>query len=164
MAPPGEPGELVISGPQVMQGYWNRPDAAAAVFVEIDGRRWLRTGDVAVLEDGGFVRIVDRLKDMIAVGGFKVFPSQVEAVLLQHPAVKEALVIGMPDPYHGEVPRAFVTLKPDHAVADEALRTWLNDRVGKHEKVDAVVVRNSMPKTMIGKLDRKALKAEALGV
>jgi len=164
MAPPGEPGELVISGPQVMQGYWNRPDAAAAVFVEIDGRRWLRTGDVAVLEDGGFVRIVDRLKDMIAVGGFKVFPSQVEAVLLQHPAVKEALVIGMPDPYHGEVPRAFVTLKPDHAVADEALRTWLNDRVGKHEKVDAVVLRNSMPKTMIGKLDRKALKAEALGV
>ena len=163
MASPGEPGELVISGPQIMQGYWNRPDAAAGVFVEIDGRRWLRTGDVAVLEDGGFVRIVDRLKDMIAVGGFKVFPSQVEAVLLQHPAVKEALVIGMPDAYKGEVPRAFVTLKEDQSPTADTLRGWLNDRVGKHEKVDAVVIRKSMPKTMIGKLDRKALKAEALG-
>jgi len=163
MAPPGEPGELVISGPQTMQGYWNRPDAAAGVFVEFDGRRWLRTGDVAVLEEGGFVRIVDRLKDMIAVGGFKVFPSQVEAVLLQHPGVKEALVIGMPDAYKGEIPRAFVTLKDDQSPTAEALRAWLNDRVGKHEKVDAVVIRKSMPKTMIGKLDRKALKAEALG-
>jgi len=162
MAPAGEPGELVISGPQIMQGYWNRPEAAAGVFVEFDGRRWLRTGDVAVLEEGGFVRIVDRLKDMIAVGGFKVFPSQVEAVLLQHPAVKEALVIGMPDAYKGELPRAFVTLKPDQSPTAETLRDWLNDRVGKHEKVDAVVIRAAMPKTMIGKLDRKALKAEAL--
>jgi long-chain acyl-CoA synthetase len=158
---PGEPGELVISGPQIMQGYWNRPDADAAAFTHLDGRRWLRTGDVAVLQPDGFVRIVDRMKDMIAVSGFKVFPSQVEAVLLQNPAVKEALVIGMPDPYHGEVPRAFVTLKPDHGADPEKLRTWLNDRVGKHERCDAVVIRESLPKTMIGKLDRKALRAEA---
>ena len=158
---PGEPGELVIAGPQIMQGYWNRPEADATAFTCIDGRRWLRTGDVAVLETDGFVRIVDRLKDMIAVSGFKVFPSQVEAVLAQHPAVKEALVIGMPDPYHGEVPRAFVTLKPGQAIPAEKLRDWLNDRVGKHERCDAVVIREAMPKTMIGKLDRKALRAEA---
>lgn len=161
LVPPGEPGELVIAGPQIMQGYWNRPEADAAAFTQLDGRRWLRTGDVAVLEADGFVRIVDRLKDMIAVGGFKVFPSQVEAVLLQNPAVKEALVIGMADAYRGEVPRAFVTLQPGQAISPEALRDWLNDRVGKHERCDAVVIRDSMPKTMIGKLDRKALRAEA---
>jgi long-chain acyl-CoA synthetase len=167
MAPPGIPGELVISGPQIMQGYWNRPEAAASAFVDIataDGtiERWLRTGDVAVLEEGGFVRIVDRIKDMIAVGGFKVFPSQVEQVIAQHPAIREVLVIGMADPYHGEVPRAFVTLNPDHPVTAEALREWLNQRVGKHERVDRVVIRDSLPKTMIGKLDRKALRLEAV--
>jgi long-chain acyl-CoA synthetase len=159
-APPGDPGELIINGPQVMLGYWNRPDAAAAAFVEIAGERWLRTGDIAVIEPDGFARIVDRSKDMIAVGGFKVFPSQVEAVLLQHPAVKEALVIGVPDDYRGEMPRAFVTLQ-DGARADASeLKEWLNDRLGKHERVDDVVLRLGLPKTMVGKLDRKALREE----
>ncbi len=159
----GEPGELAVIGPQIMQGYWQRPEAAATAFAEIDGELWLRTGDVAVLEEDGYVRIVDRLKDMIAVGGFKVFPSQVEAVLLQHPAVKEALVIGMPDDYRGEMPRAFVTLLDGEETGGDVLKVWLNDRVGKHERVDAVVVRGSLPKTMIGKLDRKTLKEEVFG-
>jgi long-chain acyl-CoA synthetase len=159
-APPGEPGELAILGPQVMQGYWNRPEAAASAFALRDGIRWLRTGDVAEIDARGYVRIVDRLKDMIAVGGFKVFPSQVEAVLVQHPAVKEALVIGMPDTYLGEVPRAFVTLTERAAVDGVEIADWLNARVGKHERVDSVVLRASLPKTMIGKLDRKALRAE----
>ena len=156
----GEPGELAVQGPQVMQGYWRRPEAAASAFADRPDGRWLRTGDVAVLETGGYLRVVDRIKDMIAVGGFKVFPSQVEAVLEEHPAVKEVLVIGVPDPYRGEAPRAYVTLVPGAAESGEALRDWLNARVGKHERVDAVVVRESMPKTMIGKLDRKALRAE----
>ncbi len=160
-AAPGEPGELAISGPQVMLGYWRRPETAAAAFVERDGRRWLRTGDVATIDQDGYVRIVDRSKDMIAVGGFKVFPSQVEAVLVQHPAVKEALVIGVPDAYHGESPRAYVTLQPGAAQTGEALAQWLNGHVGKHERVDRVVVRETLPKTMVGKLDRKALREEA---
>lgn len=159
-APASEPGELVVQGPQVMLGYWNRPEAAAAAFAEIDGTRWLRTGDIGVIDPDGFVRIVDRSKDMIAVGGFKVFPSQVEEVLLQHPAVKEALVIGVADPYRGEVPRAFVTLQEDEAETGDSLKAWLNDRLGKHERVDSVVVRLSLPKTMVGKLDRKALRQE----
>ncbi|HVR90021.1 MAG TPA: AMP-binding protein [Novosphingobium sp.] len=159
-APNGQPGELAVLGPQVMRGYWNRPDAAAAAFALRDGERWLRTGDVATFDAQGYVRIVDRLKDMIAVGGFKVFPSQVEAVLVQHPAVREALVIGMPDPYRGEVPRAYVTLVEDGEASADELKNWLNARIGKHERVDAVVVRESLPKTMIGKLDRKALRAE----
>ncbi len=160
-APAGEPGELALHGPQVMQGYWNRPDAAKEVFVEHFGKRWLRTGDVATLDDDGFIAIVDRIKDMIAVGGFKVFPSQVEAVLLGHAAVKEVLVIGVPDDYLGETPRAYVTLEGEAQA--EALRDWLNARVGKHERVSGVVIREELPKTMIGKLDRKALKAEELG-
>ena len=159
-APEGEPGELAIQGPQVMRGYWRRPEAALAAFAERPDGRWLRTGDVAVLEEGGYLRIVDRIKDMIAVGGFKVFPSEVEAVLLCHPAVKEALVIGVPDTYRGEAPRAYVTLQEDAAEAGEALAKWLNAQLGKHERVESVVVRESLPKTMIGKLDRKALRAE----
>ena len=162
-APAGQPGELAIQGPQVMRGYWRRPEAAAAAFAERADGQWLRTGDVAVLDDQGYVRIVDRIKDMIAVGGFKVFPSQVEAVVLEHPAVKEVLVIGVPEPRLGEVPRAYVTLNDGAAETGEALRDWINARIGKHERVDAVVVRESMPKTMIGKLDRKALRAEVAG-
>ncbi len=160
-AAPGEPGELAVLGPQVMQGYWNRPDAAAISFAMRGDQRWLRTGDVATIDAHGYASIVDRQKDMIAVGGFKVYPSQVEAVLLDHPAVAEAVVMGMPDAYHGEVPRAFVILRePGAGVTGDALRDWLNARVGKHERVDAVVIRASLPKTMIGKLDRKALRAE----
>ncbi|MFC3175121.1 AMP-binding protein [Novosphingobium bradum] len=166
-AAPGSAGELIIAGPQIMQGYWQRPDADATAFVSLPDeqgqvRRWLRTGDIAVLEVDGYVRIVDRSKDMIAVGGFKVFPSQVEHVLVDHPAVAEAAVLGVPDAYHGEMPRAFVTLKPGASADAAALREWLNARVGKHERVDAVVIRPGLPKTAIGKLDRKALKAEVL--
>jgi long-chain acyl-CoA synthetase len=162
-APAGEPGELVIAGPQVMQGYWNRPEAAKDAFAQIDGELWLRTGDVASIDDEGFIAIVDRIKDMIAVGGFKVFPSQVEAVLVEHPAVKEALVLGVPDAYLGEMPRAWVTLNEDFSASGEELAQWLNARVGKHERVNGVEVREDMPKTMVGKLDRKALRAEVIG-
>ena len=159
--PAGEPGEIVAAGPQIMRGYWNRPDADAEVFVvDVDGHRWLRTGDVGTIDDAGFITIVDRLKDMIAVGGFKVFPSQIEAILYKHPAIKEALVIGLPDPYRGEHPRAYVTLAEGATATGEELRDWLNPQIGKHERVDQVVVRLALPKTMIGKLSRKDLIAE----
>ena len=162
LAPDGQPGELAIHGPQVMRGYWHRPETDAEVFVERDGKRYLRTGDVAEMDSEGFLKIVDRIKDMIAVGGFKVFPSVVEEALLKHEAVKEALVIGVPDDYHGEMPRAFVTLHAGKDATGEELAKWLNKRVGKHERVDSVVVREELPKTLIGKLDRKALRAEVL--
>lgn len=156
MAPDGEPGEIVIAGPQIMYGYWNRPDADDQILY--DG--FLRTGDVGKIDEDGYIFIVDRLKDMIAVSGFKVFPSQLEEILYRHPAVKEALVIGVPDTYTGEKPKAFVTLEKGADVTGEALADWLNPKLGKHERVDAVVVREELPKTMIGKLDRKALRAE----
>ncbi|MFM7404218.1 MAG: AMP-binding protein [Erythrobacter sp.] len=162
LAPEGEPGELAVCGPQAMRGYWNRPETDAETFVDRDGKRYLRTGDVARLDAEGFLEIVDRIKDMIAVGGFKVFPSVVEDVILEHSAVKEALVIGVPEEYRGEVPRAYVTLQDGASATGEELAGWLNAKIGKHERVDQVVVRASLPKTMIGKLDRKALRAEVL--
>ncbi len=162
-APDGEPGELVVRGPQVMQGYWNRPEAAADAFARFDGEQWLRTGDIATVDEDNFLKIVDRSKDMISVGGFKVFPSQVEDVLVRHDAVREVLVIGVPDDYLGETPRAFITLNDDAGdTSGDDLREWLNGRIGKHERVSGVVIRDELPKTMIGKLDRKALRAEVL--
>ncbi len=155
-APDGEPGELIFSGPQVMLGYWKRPDADADVFVG----GYLRTGDVAMIDEDGFIRIVDRLKDMISVGGFKVFPSQIEDILYTHDAVKEALVIGVPDSYHGEMPKAFVALEQGANIDGAELMAWLNPKLGKHERVIAVEICPSLPKTMIGKLDRKALRAQ----
>ncbi len=158
----GEPGELIIHGPQIMKGYWNRPETDAEVFVEHYGKKWLRTGDVATVDEDGFLSIVDRIKDMIAVGGFKVFPSQVEDVILEHEAVKEALVIGVPEDYLGEVPRVYVTLESGADIDGATLVDWLNARVGKHERADQVVIRDELPKTLVGKLDRKALRAEVL--
>ncbi len=158
MAKPGEPGEIAIAGPQVMRGYWRNAEADKDVFVN----GYLRTGDVGAIDEDGYVRVVDRIKDMIAVGGFKVFPSEVEAVLYRHPAVREAVVIGVPDAYHGELPKAFVTLKPEAVgtVDGEAVKTWLNPQLGKHERVAAVEIRERLPRTLVGKLSRKELVEE----
>lgn len=156
-APAGEPGELVVKGPQIMQGYWNRPDADLDSFTS-DG--WLRTGDVATIDEDGYIRIVDRIKDMISVGGFKVYPSVIEAVIYEHPAVKEAISLGVPDAYRGEAPKIFATLEDGAHVSGEELTNWVNARLGKHERVVGVEIRDELPKTMIGKLDRKALRAE----
>jgi len=159
-APDGQPGEILVRGPQIMKGYWNRPDADAGVFVPDEGGAWLRTGDVGTIDADGFIHVVDRLKDMIAVSGFKVFPSQIEAVLYRHPAVKEALVIGVPDTYRGEQPRAYVTLNDGATAAGDEIKAWLNPQLGHHERVDQVVVRLALPKTLVGKLSRKELVAE----
>jgi long-chain acyl-CoA synthetase len=155
-APEGEPGEIVVAGPQLMKGYWSRPEADSEVL----GDGWLRTGDVGLIDEDGYIRIVDRLKDMIAVSGYKVFPSQIEAVLYRHPAVSEAIVIGIPDAYSGERPKAFVTLKGQADVTGEELAAWLNPQLGKHEQVVGIEVRDRLPKTLIGKLSRKELQAE----
>ncbi|MBC2778273.1 long-chain-fatty-acid--CoA ligase [Parasphingopyxis marina] len=152
----GEPGEILVAGPQVMLGYWNRPDADEKVLH--DG--FLRTGDVGKIDADGYIYIVDRLKDMIAVSGYKVFPSQIEQILYKHPAVKEAIVLGVPDDYTGEKPKAFVSLQTGSETAGTEILEWLNPQLGKHEQVVAVEVRTDLPKTMVGKLDRKALRAE----
>jgi long-chain acyl-CoA synthetase len=154
--PQGERGEIVVSGPQVMTGYWRRAEGR----VEALPGGEFRTGDVGLIDPDGYLRIVDRLKDMINVGGFKVFPSQLEAVLTRHPAVAEAIVIAAEDERVGERPKAFVTLNPGVEASADELKAFLNAKIGKHERVSELVIRPELPKTLIGKPDRKALQAE----
>lgn len=154
--PAGEAGELTIGGPQIMKGYWRRDNKD--VFA--DGR--LRTGDVGYIDPEGYTFIIDRMKDMITVGGFKVFPRMLEELLYQHPAVLEATVIGIPDDYLGQRPKAFVVLKPEAVgqVTGEQICAAINAKIAKHERLAALEVRESLPKTMIGKLSKKELAAE----
>lgn len=156
-APPGEPGEIAIEGPQVMRGYLHAPTTDPNAFTP---QGWLRTGDVGTIDADGFATVVDRLKDMIVVGGFKVFPSRIEDVLYTHPDVREALAIPTPDARVGERPKAFVALREGATVTADELLALVNAHVGKHERPVAVEIRPSLPKTIIGKLSRKELVAE----
>ena len=155
--PPGEAGEITLAGPQVMQGYWRRENGED-VFV--NGR--LRTGDVGYIDADGYTFIIDRVKDMLMVGGFKVYPRHIEDALYAHPMVREAAVIGIPDSYLGERPKAFVTLidGADPAPDGQALLAYLKQHVGKHELPVAVEIRTDLPKTMIGKLSKKDLREQ----
>ncbi|MCA1660753.1 MAG: AMP-binding protein [Novosphingobium sp.] len=153
---PGAVGELAVAGPQVMLGYWNDPAGDAAAFAG----EWLRTGDFATLDGAGVATIVDRREDVMQVAGQRVFPSRIEAVLLTHPAVREAVVIGVRVAFRGESPNAFVTLRGETLDTGESLRNWLNGRLPAAERVLAVEVRESLPRVAVGKLDRRALRAE----
>lgn len=156
--PPGEVGELAVRGPQVMHGYWKRPDETARVFR--DG--WFLTGDIGRMSDDGYFQIVDRRKDMIIVGGLKVFPSEVESVLLQHPAVKEAVVVGIPDPYRGEMVKAFVVLQDGQAVTERELLAFCRERLAPHRVPREIEIRSELPKNLIGKVLRRKLIEEEL--
>jgi long-chain acyl-CoA synthetase len=154
-AEPGEPGELCIKGPNVMLGYWKNPQATAE-SMSADG--YFRTGDIARMDDEGFVFIVDRSKDMLLCGGFNVYPRVLEDAIYEHPAVAEVCVIGIPDEYRGQSPKAFVALKQDaKPFALDELKEFLKSRLGKHEMVQALEIRDSLPKTPIGKLSKKDL-------
>ncbi|MBL4612501.1 MAG: long-chain fatty acid--CoA ligase [Emcibacter sp.] len=155
--PLGESGEICIRGPQVMKGYWKCPEATADTIVN----DMLRTGDVGYMDDEGFTYIIDRDKDLILVGGFNVYPRVVEEAIYEHPAVHEVTVIGIPDDYLGERPKAFVTLKnPDEDLAEDELMAYIKDKLGKHERPKQIEFRAELPKTMIGKLSKKELVAE----
>jgi len=154
----GERGELCIRGPNVMKGYWNNPEATAEATT-FDGM--LRTGDVAIMDEDGFVFIVDRTKDMILCSGFNVYPRNLEDAIYQHPAVAEVTVIGIADEYRGQSPKAFVKLKPGAARFSLAeLQAFLKDKLGKHEMVQALDIRAELPKTPVGKLSKKELYEE----
>ena len=157
-AAPGEPGELCIRGPNVMRGYWKNPEATAKAMTP-DG--FFRTGDVARIDEDGFVFIVDRTKDMLLCGGFNVYPRVIEEAIYEHPSVEEVCVIGIPDAYRGQSPKAFVKLKagaPGLSLAD--LQTFLRERIGKHEMVQALELRPELPKTPVGKLSKRTLIEE----
>ena len=153
---PGEKGEICFRGPQVMLGYWKRPDATAEVIK--DG--CLHTGDVGHVDEEGFVFITDRLKEMINASGFKVYPRIIEEAIYQHPAVKECAVIGIDDPYRGQNIKAFVVLKEGETCDEKALDTFLEARLSKIEKPRFYEFRPDLPKSIIGKILKKNLADE----
>jgi long-chain acyl-CoA synthetase len=155
--PAGAPGELQVRGPQVMQGYWQRPEESAQVLR--DG--WLHTGDVAVMDPDGYYRIVDRKKDMILVSGFNVYPNEVEDVIARMDEVLEVAVIGVPDPQTGEAVRAYVV--PQAECTADAVRAHCKRYLTDYKVPRSVEFRREMPKTPVGKILRKALRAEAAG-
>ncbi len=152
--PPGEPGELCVRGPQVMLGYWQRADETRKV---IDADGWLRTGDIAVIRDDGYLKIVDRKKDMIVVSGFKVYPGEVEEVLSQHPDVREAAVIGVPDEHSGEAVLAVVVPRRD-GVTEESIRSFCHERLTGYKVPRRVEFRKELPKSAVGKVLRRELR------
>jgi len=154
--PQGEMGEICISGPQVMAGYWRNDTATQEVMV--DGR--FRTGDVGYMDPEGYTFIIDRIKDLILVSGFNVYPRNVEEGIYRHLAVDEVTVIGVPDEYQGQSVKAFVKLKEGQALTQEELMAFLQDKLGRAELPKHIEFRAALPKTMIGKLSKKELVAE----
>ncbi|MBI3210231.1 MAG: long-chain fatty acid--CoA ligase [Candidatus Solibacter usitatus] len=152
--PVGEEGELLVRGPQVMKGYWNKPEETAIALR--DG--WLHTGDIARMDQDGFFYIVQRKKDMIIVGGFKVFPNEVDEVLYQHPAVAEAAAIGIPHSYRGEVVKAFVALRHGYEVSAEDLIAFCRERLAKFKVPVEVEFLDALPKSAVGKILRRSLR------
>ncbi|MBA2674812.1 long-chain fatty acid--CoA ligase [Ramlibacter sp.] len=158
--PPGEVGEIITHGPQVMTGYWNQPQASAQAFVEIDGKRFLRTGDLAYVDEEGYFFFVDRLKRMINAAGFKVWPAEVEALLYKHPAIQEACVIAAQDARRGETVKAVVVLKPASVgqVTEQQIADWAHENMAAYKAPHIVQFAQSLPKSGTGKVMWRALQ------
>jgi long-chain acyl-CoA synthetase len=157
--PLGERGEVCIRGPQVMKGYYNKPDETADVLR--DGR--LHTGDIGIMDERGYVFIVDRIKDMIITNGYNVYPRNIEEAIYEHPNVEECIVAGLPDTNRGEIVKAWIKLKEGRTLSAEDLKTFLGDKISPIEIPKRIEFRDEpLPKTMIGKLSRKDILAEEL--
>jgi long-chain acyl-CoA synthetase len=153
--PNGEAGELCVRGPQVMMGYWQRPEATAEVLTN---EGWLRTGDIAIIEDDGYVSIVDRKKDMIIVSGFNVYPNEVENVLVSHPDIVEAAVIGIPDNDSGEIVKAFIVKTEDSALQFDGIKKFCKLSLAAYKVPKLYEFRDELPKTNVGKVLRRELR------
>ncbi|MCE4625979.1 MAG: long-chain fatty acid--CoA ligase [Desulfurococcales archaeon] len=162
--PKGEVGELVISGPQVMLGYHNMPEENEKVFFKCCGLRWVRTGDIARMDDDGYFYIVDRKKDIIKYKGYSLFPREIEEVLYKHPCVKEAAVIGIPHPEYFEVPKAFIVLKDEckGKVTEEEIKQWAKKEIGEVKYPRIIEFRDDLPKSAVGKILRRVLREEEI--
>ncbi|MDR0267424.1 AMP-binding protein [Paenibacillus sp.] len=151
--PLGEIGELVVKGPQVMKGYWNRPEETERALR--DG--WLYTGDLARMDDEGFFYILDRRKDLIIAGGYNIYPREVEEVLFEHPDVEEAVVAGINDPYRGENVKAYIVLRKGSSITEKELKSWCKERLAVYKVPKIYEFRESLPKTLVGKVLRRKL-------
>ena len=154
--PPGEVGELVIKGPQVMKGYWNRPEDTEETL----RNGWLYTGDLGYMDEKGYFYIVDRKKDMIIASGFNIYPREIEEVLYEHPAVQEAVVTGIPDPYRGETVKAYIVLKEDHSVTEKEMDHFARKHLAAYKVPKLYEFRDELPKTTVGKILRRQLVEE----
>ncbi len=156
----GQRGEVCIRGPQVMAGYWNHPEETASVLKDTAQGKRLHTGDVGYMDKDGYTFIVDRIKDMIAAGGFKVYPRHVEEAIYLHPAVEECIVAGVPDPYRGQTVKAYVKLRAGHDLDKDGLTEFLKDKLSTIEIPKLVEFRSALPKTAIGKLSKRMVLGE----
>ena len=154
--PPGEMGEIAIKGPQVMKGYWNRPEDTAMTFS--DG--WFLTGDLGYMDDKGYFYVVDRKKDMIIAGGFNIYPREVEEILYEHDAIQECVVAGIPDPYRGETVKAYIVLKEGKSVTDKELNEFCRKNLAAYKVPRFYEFRDELPKTAVGKILRRTLVDE----
>jgi len=155
--PPGEKGEVAFKGPQVMQGYYNRPDETAAVLK--DG--WLYTGDIGFVDADGFLTLVDRKKDMIIAGGYNIFPNEIDDVLFEHPQILEACTIGVPDDYRGETVKAFVVCKPGERLSEADVIAYCRTKLAAYKVPRSIEFIDELPKSAVGKLLRKELRERA---
>jgi long-chain acyl-CoA synthetase len=154
--PVGERGEVVVRGPQVMLGYWGKPEATAEVL----RKDRLRTGDVGYLDADGYLFLVDRIKDMIIAGGYKIYPRMIEEAIYQNPKVRECIVLGMPDPYRGQTVKAYVVVREGESLGEAELTAFLRARLSAIEMPKLFEFRADLPKTLIGKASKQALLAE----
>lgn len=155
----GQPGEICLRGPQVMQGYWQRPDETEQA---IDAEGWFHTGDIATIDEEGFFEIVDRKKDMIIASGFNIYPREIEEVLYEHPKVLEAAVAGVPDEYRGETVKAYVVLRAGETATAEEIIAFCGERLAPYKRPKAVEFRDELPKSMVGKILRRVLVEEEM--
>ena len=163
-APPGAIGEVVGRSPAMMQGYFNQPGKTAeAEWYDADGNRFIRTGDVGRFDADGFLTLMDRRKDMIISGGFNIYPSDLENVLLQHPAVRDGAVVGVPSKEWGETPVAFVVLRPGVNASADEIKQWTNSRLGKTQRLAAVELTTELPRNAIGKVLKRELRDQYAG-
>ncbi len=158
--PKGEDGEVAICGPQVMRGYWNKPEEDAKVFREIDGKRYFLTGDIGHADEDGYLMITDRKKDMIIVGGFNVYPRDVEDILFQHPKVGLAAVVGVPDAKSGEIVKAYIQLKPGETANEEEILEFCKENMAGYKRPKVVEFRDELPVSNVGKVLRRVLRDE----
>jgi long-chain acyl-CoA synthetase len=165
MVPVGEVGELILNGPNIMQGYWKRPEGAGEVFVELEGEKWLRTGDLVSMDEEGYFHFFDRKRDLIKHKGFSVFARHVEEVLHQHPQIKAAGVVGVPDPRVGNVIKAYVVLESEARgkVSEEEIIEFCRKNLAHYKVPKIVEFRGELPKTDVGKVSRRELREEAEG-
>ena len=157
--PVGEQGEIIIHGPEVFDGYWKRPDATAAAFIEFEGKRFFRSGDLGRMDEDGYFFLTDRLKRMINASGFKVWPAEVEALMFRHPAIQEACVISATDAYRGETVKAVVVLRPTHQdTTEQQIIDWCRENMAVYKAPRVVQFVKALPKSGSGKVMWRALQ------